>query len=512
MSDWKWFPSATGDWSLDVITLLAVIGEGSIEDHRQFISASVFCFLPRLIPAPQALLKPDRPGRMPETVAKMTGVYSGLMLDSVGFFANLITPLDDLPALSFKVLSIKHRNSNEVGDIRDLPRGEGDNMLSKMLRRTVRPVDEEEVKKKRKNNKKANGANGNSTTSLQPPRDEEEGPTVAAAAAASSSSTTGITASPSATSTGITTSAFTQTIKRRSTARKLFQELITNPGMAFNGNRPAIPVSLFSPLHILAALSFLMTVAVVVCAIIWEDGPAIIAVTFISIAASICGAASLWRPLLMQRKGGNDVPDGDVMIRTREGAFLLVRCTEDVARELYSGTEECEYYVGEKTYKLLMAVATVIIMFTVILLGNCTWNSQLFIGSVYILLNGLYWCLGMLPRSSFWDLSRYEWEDVTPADSLHADRVTDEDDDVQGYPSFTRTLWYAVRETKLTGWVELSGAAPGTGKWKRWLREAQDAAQAGKRDWNAVERKDDIMRMKKGDDYQGDEMYSPVSP
>ncbi|QPH10961.1 hypothetical protein C2857_002493 [Epichloe festucae Fl1] len=143
--------------------------------------------------------------------------------------------------------------------------------------------------------------------------------------------------------------------------------------------------------------------------------------------------------------------------------LVLVRCSEEVARELYSGTEECEYYVGGNTYRALMALGTMLLMLSVALLGNCTWELKVFIGASYILLNGLYWGLGMMPRSYFRDLSRYEWTDVTPDDAGSAHKVTRAADQREGNPSFTRTLWYAIRETGLTGRVEKVAARGGRG-------------------------------------------------
>jgi hypothetical protein len=63
--------------------------------------------------------------------------------------------------------------------------------------------------------------------------------------------------------------------------------------------------------------------------------------------------------------------------------------------------------------------------------------------------------------------------------------------------SFTRTLWYAVRETKKGAWVERSGALPGTNEWKMWLKEAVINASGGpsKRKWEAVKRKNEIMEV-----------------
>lgn len=280
------------------------------------------------------------------------------------------------------------------------------------------------------------------------------------------------------------------------------QDFLTSPSDASKGERPAVPPSLYSPIHILSALSFINSIVIVVMAVIWKDGNAILSIAIISLVSTIVGAASFWRPILMKRRQNLNVPPGDVVIRTREGAFVLIRCTEDVARELYSGTEECEYYVNEKIYRFLMGVGTVLLMISIVLLGNCTWNSQVFIGASYIILNGLYWCLGMLPRSYFWDLSRYKWEVTTPSDARgahvaslpsHASWV----EDSERLPNFTRTLWYAIRETKRTDWVRTSGAAPATDAWREWLKEAEKNAREGNRSWNAVGRKNVLMNVDK---------------
>jgi hypothetical protein len=65
---------------------------------------------------------------------------------------------------------------------------------------------------------------------------------------------------------------------------------------------------------------------------------------------------------------------------------------------------------------------------------------------------------------------------------------TDPGNPTEGVPSFTRTLWYAIRETRKKGWVERSGALPATETWRQWLREAEDAARLGNRHWEAVRR------------------------
>ena len=63
----QWFPVGKGGengWRLDIVSLLAVIGESSMESHSQALTSSWTCILPRIIPAPQALLKATRPSRL----------------------------------------------------------------------------------------------------------------------------------------------------------------------------------------------------------------------------------------------------------------------------------------------------------------------------------------------------------------------------------------------------------------------------------------------------------------
>lgn len=464
-----WFPVSKDSWGLDVVTLLAVIGESSMEDHAQPITASVLCLLPRILPAPQALLKSKRPSRLPIYSAQMVGVHNGVALDSVGFFANIIHPLDDQVPYSFKVLEIKHRDDVFLG--KPPRKGSWHGRLWKLWlgkKKTAAP--KPSLNRPPSEHESPEGNRREGTKGVRFDEDVEKGdyppePTMG--------------------------------IKRRRTAKEKVTDFIANPTLTPT-SRPAVPPAWSSPVHVATVASFVLTMLIVGLTAYWKDGNALIAIFIISLQASLAGYASWWRPRLMVRPPHTtNVPPGDMMIRTREGAFLLIRCTEEVARELYTGTEDCEYHVGPKTYRFLMAMATMLLMIGVVLLGNTRLEAQVLISGSYIVLNGAYWLLGMLPRRYFWDLSRYVWEDVTPEDAKNSHKMVDASADiygVEGYPSFTRTLWYAIRETESTGWVERSGAAPSTSQWRRWLREAGENARKHNRGWPAVARKDQIMR------------------
>ena len=482
----SWFPTGQNDppgWRLDVVTLLAVIGESSVAEHSQAITASFLCLLPRIIPAPQALLKPSRrPTRLPEVRAKTAGVYNGVVLDSVGFFADILHPLDGLHPFEFRVYEIGHGNGVAGGREEGKGRGRGWRGLvgregigrgkkkTEGKRISPGPLPEENEKSSGKEKEDpartggtlATGASGD----IHPDDPEMGGPQPG-------------------------------TVRRRQTVSEKAADFLASAGhsttQANRDQRPAVPATWYSPVHVLSLLSSLLTLALVAAAAHWRDGTAIAAVGAVSAAGSVVGYASWWRPMLMMRGNTNRVPRGDVVVRTREGAFVLVRCTEEVGRELYSGTEECEYHVGDGSYRAYMGLGTVLLMVSVVLLGNCGWNSQVFIGASYIALNGLYWAMGLLPREYFWDMSRYECRDITPPDARNAHLDTDPRDRTEGVKSYTRTLWYAIRETRRTGWVERSGAAPGTKEWREWLREAERAAKKGERKWAAVKRKDEIM-------------------
>ena len=111
----NWFLTSrhlSGGWRFDVVGLLAVIGESSIQEYRRAIVASRLSSFPRLIPAPQALLHSERPRRLPSIKdVDVVGVFSGMRKMELNYFANAIHNIQELKDHEFRVYNIDYQES-----------------------------------------------------------------------------------------------------------------------------------------------------------------------------------------------------------------------------------------------------------------------------------------------------------------------------------------------------------------------------------------------------------------
>lgn len=90
-----WLQSDDGDNSyknlqLDIVGFLAILGEGSVLANAQVSTLSKWIFLPRLIPAPQALMRPTRPTELEPVPGFVSGIYSGNHRDSINHIGNIV--------------------------------------------------------------------------------------------------------------------------------------------------------------------------------------------------------------------------------------------------------------------------------------------------------------------------------------------------------------------------------------------------------------------------------------
>ncbi|EGE82117.1 hypothetical protein BDBG_01390 [Blastomyces gilchristii SLH14081] len=368
------FPENRDDWSLDIVSLLAVIGESAMSAHSQPLTASILCLLPRILPAPQALLRHERPTRLPSIPAHIVSIHSGTLLLELNHFANLVYNID-LPSFAVREIRIKHRE------------GYADTL---------------------------------------------------------------------------------------SDEKKLRNRILRTP-------KGVIHAQPFSPLALLSVASFLLSVGLCAWAIILEDGVAVIAIVVVSFTSSIIGLSSMWHPNLTVRKRKTVVPDGDLIIRTRQGAFIIIRCTEEIARELYTGTEECSYVVSDQIFRALVGVGTFLLMSAVILMGNSTWTMQAALGGSYVLLNGCYQIAALFPRGWHWNLIRYEMKEIRNIDAQ----------------TYTQALWKAIHVSKFTDWVRVSGAAPNSEAWRAWIDLAGDNLHD--ENWDAQKALDELLNAEKSE-------------
>lgn len=200
----------------------------------------------------------------------------------------------------------------------------------------------------------------------------------------------------------------------------------------------------------------------------------IVATLVLSFLSSLIGLSNKWRLKLTKRPDKNrKVPRGDLVIRYLKGSFLVVRCEEDVARELYFAPEGIHYLITHApVYRLLSLIGTMMLMGGVICLANAQIQVQIAWAGSYMLLNASYWIVAALPSKMHWDTSCYE---------VISECLTGSDMDAKGYPSestsYTWALWKAICVTKETDWVLKSSACPDTEAWKDWLREAKACSQ-----------------------------------
>ncbi|KAK0283531.1 hypothetical protein LTR35_001934 [Friedmanniomyces endolithicus] len=85
------WPPSFSSFQLDIVGFLAILGEGSVTANAQISALSSLSLLPRLMPAPQALLLPTRPATLePTTKATVSGVFNGNGKDHVYHVAGIL--------------------------------------------------------------------------------------------------------------------------------------------------------------------------------------------------------------------------------------------------------------------------------------------------------------------------------------------------------------------------------------------------------------------------------------
>jgi len=223
---------------------------------------------------------------------------------------------------------------------------------------------------------------------------------------------------------------------------------------------PSVKAAATGPLAWVTVLGFTLSVTLFIASFVYGDGMSLLATILLSLLSTIVGIANKWTLKLPQAATSSKKQRGDVVIRYPNGSYLVVRCDEEVARELYFAPEEIEYNIkSAAVYRLISLVGTVMLMLGVICLANARLELQFAWAGAYIGMNIAQWTAAALPQRWHWDLSCYEVKEESFA-------VGPENE------NFTEALWRAIMLTKSTRWVKNGKAAPRTDVWDAWLVQA----------------------------------------
>lgn len=234
-------------------------------------------------------------------------------------------------------------------------------------------------------------------------------------------------------------------------------------------NSQGVFIRPWGPNNLLAFLGTFFSLGLIITSAILKDGMTLIAIILLSFTSSIVGLANYWKVDLQKRVANRLVPPGDVVVVGRQGALLIVRCDESLARELYFGQERCEYYVGELGFRFLAGAATFLFMAAVVFLASGTWEMQAAIGLSYIVLNGAYWLVAaLIPGKQQWDLRAYELKE----------------EGMETKNNYTMMIWEALKQTGNARWVRRAKLVPDTPQWEEWLVEAEENLGNEKEKWD----------------------------
>ena len=352
------FPSSRNAWRLDIVSILAVLGESNIKIHAQAITASRFCLLPRLLPAPQALLRDYRPKRLPY-VEEVTviGVSNGSKRDGLNFVPNLIHRIEDLPPYAVQIIEIGQRYGYE--------------------------------------------------------------------------------------------------------------------------NVPLTYLK-FAPLNLLAIASCGLSIGLMIWSVLVRDGVALIGIILMSFASSALGYASYWQRTLPRRNTPRLAMPSDIVLCTRWGAFVCIRCGDQVARMLYWQPEECQYSSSNQAARLSGGVlGGLMVLVAVVLFANCSsWAMQAAIGTSYAILNVAYWIVTVIPEAWSWDLRCFDVKELQ---------------EIERHRTFTAAVFAVIKFTRSVDWVRENQLLPKLDAWQTWLVEAINHLDDDR--WNPEKALHDLISM-----------------
>ncbi|KAF2721931.1 hypothetical protein K431DRAFT_223014 [Polychaeton citri CBS 116435] len=224
------------------------------------------------------------------------------------------------------------------------------------------------------------------------------------------------------------------------------------------------------PLSWVTLLGCLLSAALFIISVTVGDGMSLLATILLSLLSTLAGIGNKWNLKLPQpdKDPNSKKPAADVVVRWPNGSYVIVKCDEEVARELFFAPEEIQYQLKSKTvYRLLSLIGTLMLMLGVIFLANAKLQLQFAWAGAYVILNAAHWVAAALPQRLHWDVSCYKLKEQHIEGKFPGPKCK----------NFTIALWKAICFTEgSVGWVATNGAAPKTSVWSNWVSKAGEVA------------------------------------
>lgn len=267
--------------------------------------------------------------------------------------------------------------------------------------------------------------------------------------------------------------------------------------------KPPVKAKTYAPLTGLSILGFAESVILVALSFYYRDGMSLLATLFLSFLSTLIGISNKWKLVGAKRLDPDArTPPGDVVIRYPQGSFLVVKCDEGIARELYFAPEDMNYLIKQDAiYRLLSLIGTLMLMFSVVALGNSKNVCQVAFGASFVLLNAAYWMVAALPARLHWDTSNFvvhrqrlevteeEEPSTEPTERRFSEAAGKASRKIEKFrrtkvftyksKTYTQALWKVIALTRNIDWVRKGNAAPTTESWDQWLRDALEVSQNG---------------------------------
>lgn len=142
---------------------------------------------------------------------------------------------------------------------------------------------------------------------------------------------------------------------------------------------PLISARATGPIFWASIIGFLKLLLLTICSITFGDGMSLLAALLLAFASSLTGACWKWQLDLPPRPQKIKY-QGDVSILYPHGSSLIVRCDEDVAKELYFARSDTNYRFGFVLFKAMSCLSTTLLILALIALTNAKKATPISMG------------------------------------------------------------------------------------------------------------------------------------